>query len=86
MERRLRDIVVRALRSSALLSFVVGLEALLEGFAQVLPSFPDEACGSGVVIMLDSACHRMAVPQPLNTILARSLHFFLWVHDRFREG
>ncbi len=36
MERRLRDIVVRALRSSALLSFVVGLEALLEGFAQVL--------------------------------------------------
>lgn len=35
VERRLRDIVVRALRSSALLSFVVGLEALLEGFAKV---------------------------------------------------
>lgn len=35
MERRLRDIVVRALRSSALLSFVRGLETLLEGFAQV---------------------------------------------------
>lgn len=36
VERRLRDIVVRALRNSALLSFVVGLEALLEAFAQVL--------------------------------------------------
>lgn len=35
VERRLRDIVVRALRSSALLSFVVGLETLLEGFAEV---------------------------------------------------
>ena len=35
VERRLRDIVVRALRSSALLSFVVGLESLLEGFAKV---------------------------------------------------
>lgn len=35
MERRLRDIVVRALRSSALLDFMVGLEELLEGFAEV---------------------------------------------------
>lgn len=35
VERRLRDIVVRALRSSALLDFMVGLEDLLEGFAQV---------------------------------------------------
>eukprot|EP00904_Undaria_pinnatifida_P012368 jgi/Undpi1/8261/HiC_scaffold_25.g10731.m1 len=34
VERRLRDIVVRALRSSALLDFMVGLEDLLEGFAQ----------------------------------------------------
>lgn len=35
MERRLRDIVVRALRNSALLSFLEGLETLLEGFSQV---------------------------------------------------
>ena len=35
VERRLRDIVVRALRSSALLDFMVGLEKLLEGFAEV---------------------------------------------------
>ncbi|CAM9250005.1 unnamed protein product, partial [Laminaria digitata] len=34
VERRLRDIVVRALRSSALLDFMVGLEELLEGFAE----------------------------------------------------
>ncbi|CAM9394754.1 unnamed protein product [Pylaiella littoralis] len=34
VERRLRDIVVRALRSSALLTFVRGLETLLEGFVQ----------------------------------------------------
>lgn len=35
MERRLRDIVVRALRNSALVDFMVGLEKLLEGFAEV---------------------------------------------------
>ncbi|CAM9738051.1 unnamed protein product [Scytosiphon promiscuus] len=34
VERRLRDIVVKALRSSALLTFVEGLESLLEGFSQ----------------------------------------------------
>lgn len=35
VERRLRDVVVRALRNSALLSFVVGLETLLEAFSKV---------------------------------------------------
>lgn len=42
VERRLRDIVVRALRSSALLDFMVGLEELLEGFAEV-----KRGCGTG---------------------------------------
>eukprot|EP00903_Cladosiphon_okamuranus_P012159 g11406.t1 len=50
VERRLRDIVVRALRSSALLSFVLGLEELLEGFAkdQEAPSETPEALRSAL--------------------------------------
>ena len=35
VERRLRDVVVRALRSAEMMSFVSGLETLLEAFAQV---------------------------------------------------
>ncbi|CAN0229955.1 unnamed protein product [Ascophyllum nodosum] len=34
VERRLRDVVVRALRSAEMMSFVSGLETLLEAFAQ----------------------------------------------------